>query len=655
MQIKHKIAFVGNSIKTMCNFRQPLIETLANEGYEVTIIANDDSDDHSFTKAGVKFIPIEVDWRGLNPVSDIKLLRRLKRIYRREKFDFILHYTIKPVIYGTIAAHAAQTPSLSVITGSGYAFLQKNWLRRVVILLYRYAFRFPEKVWFLNTEDQQLFIDEHIINIERTDILDSEGVDTQRFAPKEKSEKTFSFIYLGRLLWAKGVGEFVEAAKILHKKYPDVKFKILGKTDGIDSAIDVMPTDLEQWEKDDVVSYLGETRDVVPFITESDCLVQPSYYREGVPRTLLEAASMGKPIITTDSVGCRETIIDGKTGFLCQPRNASDLAEKMEQMILLSAEQRIAMGQAGRQLVLNRFDNKIVHEKYLQYLQIHFDGQIKQTSECPHGLFNASIVLYKTPFDEVAHLVDALRQNESVGQIFLVDNSPQMNQQFASLPATYIFNNKNLGYGRAHNIALRQTLEQGTPYHLVMNSDILLRPDTIERSLAYMQAHPNVGMLMPQVYYPNGEIQHLCKLLPTPWNLICRRFLPKKIAERSNRKFELRDFGYNRLADIPFLSGCFMLMRSDALKQVGLFDERFFLYMEDVDLSRRMHTKFRTIFFPDASIVHKHAHGSYKNQHLLYIHTVSSCRYFNKWGWFADSERKMINQQVQDKIENGFE
>ena len=268
---------------------------------------------------------------------------------------------------------------------------------------------------------------------------------------------------------------------------------------------------------------------------------------------------------------------------------------------------------------------------------------------------NASIVLYKTPFDEVAHLVAALRQNESVGQIFLVDNSPQMNQQFASLPATYIFNNKNLGYGRAHNIALRQTLEQGTPYHLVMNSDILLRPDTIERSLAYMQAHPNVGMLMPQVYYPNGEIQHLCKLLPTPWNLICRRFLPKKIAERSNRKFELRDFGYNRIADIPFLSGCFMLMRSDALKQVGLFDERFFLYMEDVDLSRRMHTKFRTIFFPDASIVHKHAHGSYKNQHLLYIHTVSSCRYFNKWGWFADSERKMINQQVQDKIENGFE
>ncbi len=270
-------------------------------------------------------------------------------------------------------------------------------------------------------------------------------------------------------------------------------------------------------------------------------------------------------------------------------------------------------------------------------------------------MLNVSIVLYKTAFGDVENLVATLHACKSVGQIFLVDNSPQMNQQFASLPAIYIFNHKNLGYGRAHNIAIRQTLEQGTPYHLVMNSDILLRPDTIERSLDYMQSHPNVGMLMPQVYYPNGEIQHLCKLLPTPWNLICRRFLPKKIAAKSNRKFELRNFGYNRIADIPYLSGCFMLMRSDALKQVGLFDERFLMYPEDIDLTRRMHTKFRTIFFPETFIVHNHAQASYHSLKMLWIHIVNMCRYFNKWGWFVDSERKMINQQVQDKIENGFE
>lgn len=265
-------------------------------------------------------------------------------------------------------------------------------------------------------------------------------------------------------------------------------------------------------------------------------------------------------------------------------------------------------------------------------------------------MLNASIVLYKTAFGDVENLVATLHACKSVGQIFLIDNSPTRDERFATLPAEYLFNGKNLGYGAAHNIAIRQTIAQGTPYHLVINPDILLQPDTIERSLGYMQSHQNVGMLMPQVYYPNGEIQHLCKLLPTPWNLICRRFLPKKIAAKSNRKFELRNFGYNRIADIPYLSGCFMLMRSDALKQVGLFDERFFMYPEDIDLTRRMHTKFRTIFFPETFIVHNHAQASYHSLKMLWIHMREMAKYFNKWGWFFDRERKTINQQVLNNI-----
>ncbi len=265
-------------------------------------------------------------------------------------------------------------------------------------------------------------------------------------------------------------------------------------------------------------------------------------------------------------------------------------------------------------------------------------------------MLNASIVLYKTSFGDVENLVATLRQSEKVGQIFLIDNSPTRDERFASLPAKYLFNGKNIGYGAAHNIAIRQTIAQDTPYHLVINPDVKLDSTIIEKLLAAMDANTDVAALMPKIFYPDGDLQYLCKLLPTPWNLFGRRFLPKCLTRKSKHRFELHDFDYNHTLDIPFLSGCFMLLRSSALKEVGLFDERYLLYMEDVDLSRRLHQKFRTIFYPNASIVHAHAHGSYKDKRLLYIHIVSSCRYFNKWGWYFDRERKTVNQQVLDKI-----
>lgn len=629
----------------MRNFRQSLIEALAADGYDCTVIANADTVDQSFTGKSLRFIPIKVDSKGINPIKDIGLLEQLKHIYRREQFDFVFHYTIKPVIYGSIAAHQTNIPSLSVITGLGYVFLQNNWLCKLVIKLYKYACRFPKQIWFLNTDDRQLFIDEQIIDQRFTDILDSEGVDTEHFAPQESHSATnFSFIYVGRLLWAKGIGEYVEAARRLHTKYPDAVFKILGGSDALIPKIDVMPEDLQAWKNEGIVTYFGETRNVVPYIGESDCIVLPSY-REGVPRTLLEAASMGKPIITTDSIGCRETIIDKQSGLLCQPRDIDDLADKMEQMLTLTPERRHEMGLTGRQLVLDRFDSKIVIERYRQFLQKQFSSA--QSAAKP---LNVSIVAYNTPDELMKQLVDTLRQSPCVNEIFIVDNSPNPNGQFATLPVRYIFNGKNLGYGRAHNIAMRQTLQTDVPYHLTVNPDVKLDSRILGQLLAFMDSNDDVAALMPKVYYPNGKLQYLCKLLPTPWNLFGRRFLPKRFTRQSQHHFELRDFDYNHIADIPFLSGCFMLLRSSALKNVGVFDERFFMYMEDVDLSRRLYQKFRTVFYPDVTIVHEHAHGSYKSQRLLGIHIVSSCRYFNKWGWFRDKERTAINQTVIEKI-----
>jgi GT2 family glycosyltransferase len=180
----------------------------------------------------------------------------------------------------------------------------------------------------------------------------------------------------------------------------------------------------------------------------------------------------------------------------------------------------------------------------------------------------------------------------------------------------------------------------------VVNPDITFEPEILDKIAACMNKNAEIGHLMPKVFYPDGQIQYLCKLLPTPFDLIFRRFLPASWTEKRSRKFEMRDSDYNKIMDVPYLSGCFMFLRINALKEVGLFDERFFMYPEDIDLTRRMHQKFRTVFYPEVSVVHHHAQSSYKNHRMLWIHISNMIRYFNKWGWIFDKERNKINKLI---------
>lgn len=266
-------------------------------------------------------------------------------------------------------------------------------------------------------------------------------------------------------------------------------------------------------------------------------------------------------------------------------------------------------------------------------------------------MLNVSIVLYNNDIDEVISLVQQLRASSSVSTIFLVDNSEQSHGAFEKLPVTYIFNGKNLGYGAAHNIAIRQTLAGKIPYHLVVNSDISFQSESIVQLLDFMDNHKDIGSLMPKVFYPDGQIQYLCKLIPTPLDLFGRRFLPNKWMQKRIERFELQQFGYDRIIDVPYLSGCFMLLRSEALRNVGLFDERFFMYPEDIDLTRRIREQYRTIFYPHVTIVHNHAQGSYKSKKLLWIHSLNIIRYFNKWGWFCDKKRNQINKETLNQFQ----
>ena len=265
-------------------------------------------------------------------------------------------------------------------------------------------------------------------------------------------------------------------------------------------------------------------------------------------------------------------------------------------------------------------------------------------------MINASIVLYNPALSEIKDLILILRDSKNIHEVFLIDNSPTQSPDFRALPVTYIFNGKNLGYGAAHNIAIRKTLAAGIPYHLVVNPDIRFDGEIIGELMTYMDANPDIGHLMPKVFYPDGKIQYLCKLLTKPSDLIFRRFFPSSWTRKSNDKFELRTSGYDKIMEAPYLSGCFMLLRTQALKEIGLFDERFFMYPEDIDLTRRMHRKYRTVFYPNVSIVHHHEQGSYKSKKLLFVHLWNLIKYFNKYGWFFDPERKKINQETRRKV-----
>ena len=260
-------------------------------------------------------------------------------------------------------------------------------------------------------------------------------------------------------------------------------------------------------------------------------------------------------------------------------------------------------------------------------------------------MLNVSIVLYHPDWQQVTDLTEVILQSNYVHRVFWIDNSPSP-QSPESLDSRieYRHNPYNMGYGAAHNIAIRESFYDDIPFHLVINPDIILTQEGLDGMLQFMVQHPEVGSLMPKVLYPNGEIQRLCKLLPSPMDVFGRRFLPSSWMRRRNQIYEMHASGYNRLMNVPYLSGCFMLLRTQAVQKARLFDERFFMYPEDMDLTRRIHRDYLTVFFPHATIIHNHERASYKSLKMLWIHVVNMCRYFNKWGWFCDKERTLFNQ-----------
>lgn len=367
----YKIGFVGNSLQTMCNFRAGVMTELVQMGYEVVIIAPKDSDITFLKQNQIRLIPIEMDCKGMNPFADIQFARTLKRIYKKEKFNFLFHYTIKPVVYGSWAARKTKTLQISVITGLGYTIIRKGWITRVAKFLYRLSLRTANEVWFLNQEDKTLFVEQSLLSPFKARLIYGEGVDVAKY--KSQSDLLsipFTFLFIGRVLWDKGVGEFVKAAQVVKKQHPKVQFHILGQL-GANNPACVSIQQMEEWEQTRTVKYLGETSNVLPYIENATCVVLPSY-REGVSRVLLEAASMERPIIASNVPGCREIVIEGYNGFLCEAQDTNSLIACMMHMLSISQVELEAFGKNGRTHVIKHFDEQKTIALYKRKLQEHF-------------------------------------------------------------------------------------------------------------------------------------------------------------------------------------------------------------------------------------------------------------------------------------------
>jgi GT2 family glycosyltransferase len=269
-------------------------------------------------------------------------------------------------------------------------------------------------------------------------------------------------------------------------------------------------------------------------------------------------------------------------------------------------------------------------------------------------MLNISIVLYKNNPAQITNLLEDIFNSHGIeiNAIYLVDNSPDNHlQSLKNLDPRieYIAAPHNPGYGAAHNLAIKKSIERYVEYHLVVNPDIRFSSTELAKLINFMQQRNDVGLVMPRVIYPDGKVQHLCKLLPNPFNIFARRFMPRSYIDKMNYNYTLQWTDYNKLMQVPYLSGSFMLFRVNDLQQIGSFDERFFMYFEDTDITRRFYRDAKAWFYPDATVTHEHNQESYRSLKMLWVHIQNMIRYFSKYGWFIDLERQQINKQINSQ------
>ncbi len=371
-----RILLVANTAWNIRNFRWGLVRAFRARGDEVAAAAPPDDSVQAIAAEGVAFHPLRMRASSTNPLHDLALLGRLARLYREAAPDVVLHFTIKPNIYGGLAARRLGIPAIANVSGLGTLFQKPSAALTAARLLYRAAFARAAAVFFQNPDDRALFLAGRLVPEAKALLLPGSGVDTGRFAPSPRRDPGGPpvFLLIARMIKEKGIAEYVEAARIVRRQRPEARFLMAGEI-GVANPSAIGAETIAAWQAEGAVSYLGFSSDIREQIREADCVVLPSYYREGVPRTLLEAASMATPLITSDNVGCREAVDDGANGYLCRPRDPGDLARAMLRLLALSPAERERMGRASRSKVVAQFDEAIVISRYAEAIDAAVRGR----------------------------------------------------------------------------------------------------------------------------------------------------------------------------------------------------------------------------------------------------------------------------------------
>nr|WP_321278107.1 glycosyltransferase family 4 protein [uncultured Vibrio sp.] len=367
MNVSKTVVITSNTSWYLYNFRKNTILALIKEGYRVIAVSPKDEYSQKLADLGAEYQHIEIDQGGTNPLKDVGTFCGFIGLYKKLRPDAVLNFTPKNNIYSTLAASLFGAKSVNNIAGLGMVFIKENITAKLARFLYKISQPKAHTIFFQNNEDKELFAKYKLAPLEITDRVPGSGADLTRFSlSPSKDDGVVRFLLIARMLYDKGIGHYVEAARELKSKYGNkVEFYLLGFLD-VNNPSAVSKTDMSSWVEEGIVNYLGTSDNVEAEIAKVDCMVLPSFYREGVPKSLLEACAMGKPIVTTDNVGCRETVDNGVNGYLCELRSTSSLVEKLELMIELSHEQRLLMGEKSRIKVENEFDEQIVIKKYLQ-------------------------------------------------------------------------------------------------------------------------------------------------------------------------------------------------------------------------------------------------------------------------------------------------
>ena len=368
--MKTKIAVIENNIIATNTIREKLTRTLAERGYDVTVLTTGSpADIEQARQKGIKVIDVKGSTQ--NPVDIFIYMRNIKKALIAGQINVCLTFTIRPAIWGNVVTRQLGIPTITNITGIGPLFARNNIAYRAARTLYKFVLQKTARIFFQNYDDMNIFLEKKFVKPERAERIPGSGIDHQYYQPQERrpADEMFVFLFISRLVKDKGILEYVEAARMLKKELPTAAFHVLGPV-WLQNLKDntVTEEEIQQWVKDGIITYLGNAKDVRPYIASADCVVLPSY-REGTSNVLLEASSMERPCITCDTTGCKEIVADGETGFLCKVQDAADLAAKMKKMFLLTNEQRVEMGVKARKKVIKEFDKQIVIDAYLDAIE----------------------------------------------------------------------------------------------------------------------------------------------------------------------------------------------------------------------------------------------------------------------------------------------